>query len=377
MTNLLASLSTHVFELTSRGAEIIRLDIGSPDLPPAPHIIEALSRTAARPDAHGYQPLRGTRELRQAWAALYELVYGVSLADDEILPLLGSKEGIFHLSLAWLRPGDLVLTPDPSYPTYAAGARLVGAEVIHLPLLPENNFLPDLEAIPPEIAQRARLMWLNYPHNPTAAVASREFFERAVSFCRRYDILLCHDAAYTQITFDGLRAPSVLEVDGAREIAVEFNTLSKSHNMAGWRVGVVVGRRDALDAIQRVKANADSGHFRPVIEAAIAALTGDQSWLSERNAIYASRREVALHALREMGLNPYPARASLYIWFPLPEGWTDSFAFVRHVLDNTRVALAPGIAFGPRGEGYIRLSLVQPGERLTEALQRLQDLLTR
>ncbi len=370
--NLLAVLAARIAELRRGGADVIRLDIGSPDLPPAPPIVEALTRAAARPEAHGYQSHRGTEALRAAWAQMYARRFGVPLTSGEVLPLLGSKEGIFHLSLAWLQPGDLVLVPDPGYQTYAIAARFAGAEPVAMPLRPENGFLPDLQAIPASTARRAALMWLNYPHNPTAATAPPAFFQQAVDFCRRHGILLCHDAAYTQVVFEGDAAPSVLAAEGAREVAVEFNTLSKSHNMAGWRVGAALGRRDALEALLRLKTHADSGHFLPVMEAAVAALTGDQTWLAARNALYAARRDAAVQALRALGLEPYPARASLYLWFPLPPGWTDSLAFVQAALEAARVALAPGVVFGPRGEGHVRLSLVQPRERIAAALARLQ-----
>ncbi len=374
--NLLVVLSERAAQLRAAGADVIRLDVGSPDLPPAPAVVKALQRAAARPQAHGYQPHRGTAALRAAWLRMYARVFGVRLAPREVLPLLGSKEGIFHLSLAWLRAGDLVLVPDPGYQTYAAAARFAGAEPAAMPLRPENGFLPDLDAIPEAVARRAALMWLNYPHNPTAATAPPEFFQRAVDFCRRYGILLCHDAAYTQVVFEGDAAPSVLAAEGAREVAVEFNTLSKSHNMAGWRVGAALGRRDALEALLRLKTHADSGHFRPVMEAAAAALNGDQTWLAARNALYAARRDTAVRALRALGLEPYPARASLYLWFPLPPGWDDSLAFARAALEAAHVALTPGAVFGARGEGHIRLSLVQPQERIAAALARLQTWLS-
>ena len=375
--NLLASLARRAVELTAQGADVIRLDVGSPDLPPAPHIVDALTRAAACPDAHGYQSHRGTRALRLAWAQMYARAFGVQIDPENVLPLLGSKEGIFHLSLVWLRPGDVALVPDPGYQTYGIAARFAGAETVALPLLLESGFLPDLDAVPAEVAARAKMLWLNYPNNPTAAAASLTFFERAVAFCRRHDILLCHDAAYTQVVFDGGRAPSVLQVDGAQDVALEFNTLSKSHNMAGWRVGAALGRRDALEALLRIKTHADSSHFLPVMEAAVAALTGDQTWLAERNAVYAARRDAAVAALREIGLRPYPARASLYLWFPLPPGWSDALAFVRAALENAHVALAPGILFGPRGEGYVRLSLVQPAARIVEAIHRIAHILDR
>jgi LL-diaminopimelate aminotransferase len=302
---------------------------------------------------------------------MYQRVHGVALEPNGLVPLLGSKEGVFHLSLALLNPGDVALVPDPGYQTYAAGALFAGAKPVSVPLLPENGFLPDLESIPPKTRERAKILWLNYPNNPTAAIASLAFFKRTVDFCHQHDILLCHDAAYTQVTFNGYRAPSVLEVPDSAEVAIEFNTLSKSHNMAGWRIGVAAGQPQALAALFKLKTHTDSGQFLPVMEAATAALMGDQSWLDARNQIYADRRDVVVRALREMGLNPQEPQASLYVWCPLPEGWTSSSDFVLTLLDQAHVSLAPGMIFGPRGEGFVRISLVQPTARLTQAMDRM------
>ena len=373
--NFFAVISSRVTDLIAGGAEVIRLDIGSPDLPPPPRIVQALSKSASQSNAHGYQTHRGPLALREAWAGLYPRFHGVALDPDGIVPLMGSKEGVFHLSLALLNPGDVALIPDPGYQTYAAGAIFAGAEPVGMPLLPENGFLPDLEKIPQKTLERAKILWLNYPNNPTAAVAPLEFFVQAVDFCRRHNIVLCHDAAYTQVTFDGYRAPSVLEVPGAAEVAIEFNTLSKSHNMAGWRVGVAVGRPQALSALLKLKTHTDSGHFLPVLDAATEALTGDQSWLDERNQIYADRRDVVIRALREMGLSPQDVRASLYVWCPLPEGWDSSSDFVLALLEQAHVSLAPGKIFGSQGEGFVRISLVQPVDRLESAMSRMESVL--
>jgi LL-diaminopimelate aminotransferase len=369
--NFFATITARASQLSASGADVIRLDIGSPDLPPAPHITAALSQSAHQPNTHGYQSHRGPAALCEAWAGLYQRLHGVALDPDGLVPLLGSKEGVFHLSLALLNPGDIALVPDPGYQTYGAGAVFAGADPVTMPLLPENGFLPNLEAIPEKTRERAKILWLNYPNNPTAAVASLEFFTQVVDFCHRHNILLCHDAAYTQVTFDGYRAPSVLEVPGAAETAIEFNTLSKSHNMAGWRIGVAAGQTQALTALFKLKTHADSGHFLPVMEAATAALTGDQSWLKDRNQIYVDRRDLVVNALRRMGLNPQVPRASLYVWCPLPEGWTSSSDFVLTLLEQAHVSLAPGMIFGPRGEGFVRISLVQSEERLAQAMERM------
>ena len=371
-TNFFATINAKITELQSAGADVIRLDIGSPDLPPAPHIISTLNEVASRPDSHGYQSHRGTTALREAWAEMYSRVHGVSLnPETEICPLLGSKEGVFHLSLALLNPQDIVLVPDPGYQTYAQGALLVGAEPISLPLLPQNGYLPNLSSIPKHIAQRAKIMWLNYPNNPTAATAPLSFFAEAVDFCRKRNILLCHDAAYTQVTFGGYQAPSVLQVPNAAETAVEFNTLSKSHNMAGWRSGVLVGHPPTLAALLRLKSHADSGNFRPVLEASTVALTGDQSWLKERNALYQKRRDAVISALADMGYNPPVAEASLYVWSKLP-GKMPAEEFVLRLLKDAHVSLAPGTVFGPRGEGFVRIALTQSVGKIEEAMRRIE-----
>jgi len=373
--NFFATLNARVIDFQSTGADVIRMDIGSPDLPPAPHIVAALSRSAEKPDTHGYQSHRGSLALREAWAEMYRRVHGVEINPDGVLPLMGSKEGVFHLSLALLNPGDVVLVPDPGYLTYNQGARFAGANPVPFHLLPENGYLPNLAAIPLDARQHAKIMWLNYPNNPTAAMATTQFFSEVVDFGRQHDILICHDAAYTQVTFDGAYAPSILDIPGAADVAVEFNTLSKSHNMAGWRLGAAVGNSDALAALLKLKTHADSGHFRPVLDAAVAAMLADQCWLDERNTVYADRRDVVMTALREIGLNPQEPQASLYVWCPLPDGWISSSDFVLTLLEQAHVSLAPGTIFGPCGEGFVRISLVQPKERIETAMSRMKSVL--
>jgi LL-diaminopimelate aminotransferase len=371
-----ASLNARLAALQAEGRDIIRLDEGSPDLPPAPHIIEALSRAARRPDTHSYQPHRGTAALRQAWGGMYQRLYGVELdAETEILPLLGSKEGIFHLGLAYLEAGDVVLAPDPGYITYTRGAQAAGAEVHTFPLQGGCGYLPDLSAIPENLLRRAKLMWLNYPNNPTAAVADRGLFAQAVALAQEYGFLVCHDAAYTQIAFDGERPPSLLETPGAGQVAVEFNTLSKSHNMAGWRTGALVGNSQAVRALYTLKTNADSGHFLPILEATTAALTGDQGWLVERNEIYRQRRDVVVAGLRQMGLPVSVPRASLYIWSPVPGGW-NSVDFTIAALEQASVSVTPGTVFGAGGEGFVRISITAEVERIRQAMERLGEWIT-
>jgi LL-diaminopimelate aminotransferase len=370
-----ATLDAKLKILRDQGVDVIKLDIGSPDGPPAPFIVEQLYRTASDPTRHGYAGYAGTPRLRQAMVDYYGSRFGVALsAKNQVLPLLGSKEGIANMALAWLDPGDLALIPDPGYPTYAASVAMAGAQAYCMPLTEENGWLPDLTAIPEAAAQQARLMWLNYPNNPTGATAPMSFFEEAVDFCRRYDILLCHDAPYADVCFDGYAAPSLLQAPGAFDVAVEFNSLSKSHNMAGWRVGMAVGNATAIAALLQMKSNMDSGIFLAVQDAAVAALTGDQSWLAGRNAEYQRRRDaicdVLVHDLAlEVGL---PA-ASLYVWPKVPSGYT-SAGFADKILVTTGVSLTPGSAFGAHGEGYLRISLGQTTERFMEAVCRLRDL---
>lgn len=366
-----ADLGERIARIRAQGGDVIRLDVGSPDLPPAPHIVDALARSAGKADRHGYQPHQGTGELRQAWMEMYRRVHRVALdPESEVLPLLGSKEGIFHLAQALVDPGDVVLVPDPGYPMYTQAALFAGGQPYRLPLLPERGYLPDLEAIPAEMLQKAKLLWLNYPNNPTGAVAPAEFFSAAVDFARRHYLLLCHDAAYAQVSYDGYSPPSLLAIAGAGEVSVEFNTLSKSHNMAGWRVGAALGNPEALRALLAVKVNADSGHFLAVTEAAVSAMRGDQGWLLERNRVLQARRDAVVNALHRMGLLAARPRASLYVWCPVPFGWraTD---FAGALLEEAHLSLTPGTVFGAGGEGYVRLSLTAPLERLEQAMARL------
>lgn len=372
-----AALNRRVGEMRAAGLDVIRLDEGAPDLPPAAHILHTLLNSAQQPNHHGYQPQSGIPELRRAWADMYQKRHGVALDPEaEVLPLLGSKEGIFHLPLAYLNPGDVALVPDPGYITYTRGAQAAGGQVFYLPLRPEGNYLPDLPAIPLDVLRRARLLWLNYPNNPTSAIASREFFAAAVAFAHQHGLLVCHDAAYTQVTYDGYQAPSLLEIPGAKEVAVEFNTLSKSHNMAGWRTAALLGNPQVVRAFHTLKTNVDSGHFLPILEAAAAALTGDQGWLQTRNEIYRQRRDALLAALRSLGLEVRTPRASLYVWSPLPSSrsW-DSAGFAAAALEHTQVSFTPGTVFGPGGEGYVRFSLTAPLERVMEAGERLKHWL--
>ncbi|MGQ9599513.1 MAG: LL-diaminopimelate aminotransferase [Anaerolineae bacterium] len=369
-----AKLEGRLRELTNQGKDIIRLDIGSPDLPPPDWITEAMYRSAQNPAHHGYGGYYGIPELRRAMATYYERRFGVRLDPNrEVVPLIGSKEGIANVALAFVDPGDVVLVPDPGYPTYSAGTLLAGGVPYPVPLLAENSFLMDLDSIPSEVARSAKILWLGYPNNPTGAVASLEFFERVVAFARRYDLLVCHDNPYCDITFDGYRAPSFLQVPGAMEVGIEFNSLSKTYNMAGWRVGMAVGNATAVEALARTKTNIDSGIFRPIQDAAVLALTGDQSWLEQRNAIYAERRDLILAALAEVGLQANKPVASLYVWAEIPPGYT-SAEFASLLLEEASISVTPGTAFGSNGEGYLRISLGMNTARVREAMDRLRTL---
>ncbi len=371
--------SAKVAEVQRRGVDVIRLDIGNPDLAPPPAVIESLCESARLPGHHGYGGYRGLGALRRAMADYYGRRFGVMLdSDAEVLPLIGSKEGIVNLALACLNPGDVVLVPDPGYAPYAMGALLAGAEVVMLPLLPEHDFLPLLDAIPGATTARAKLMWLNYPNNPTGAVADMGFLAEAVAFGRDHGILIAHDAPYCDVAYDGYVAPSILEVDGALGVAVEFNSLSKTYNMAGWRIGMAVGNRYAIGALAQVKSNVDSGLFHPLQEAAISALATEPVWIEARNAIYRERLQILADGLREIGIVAPMPRASLYLWVPLPEtSKGDSDHLAKMWLEQAGVAVAPGGFFGPSGAGYVRISATAPTERIREAVARLQEVTKR
>lgn len=369
-----ATLNRRIAQLTAEGADIIKLDAGSPDLPPVPALIDTLKQSADDPGKHNYAGYAGLPHLRQAVADYYGRRFGVELEDAELLPLIGSKEGLVNLHLAWLDPGDLSLIPDPAYASYYFAPMLAGGRTEAFDLLPERGWLPNLADIPTDSAKAARMLWLNYPNNPTGAIATLEFFAEAVDFCRQFDILLCHDAPYMDVTFDGYRAPSVLQIPGAKEIAVEFNSLSKTYNMAGWRVGMAVGYRVAIEALATVKTQIDSGIAKPIQDMAAAAMTGDQGWVSERNAVYQERRDLCLATLKKMGLEAELPKGALYIWFRVPAGYT-SLDFQTRLLEEAHVSITPGGMYGANGEGWARISLVTKTERLKEALDRLETLM--
>jgi LL-diaminopimelate aminotransferase len=368
---LFAEISRKIAEKRAQGVDVISFGIGDPDLPTPPHVIEALKRAADDPVNHRYPETEGLPELRQAMARWYERRFGVTLdPDKEVVPLIGSKEGIAHVALCLIDPGDVALVPDPAYPVYAVGTMFAGGEVYPLPLTEARGFLPDLDAVPADVARRARVLWINYPNNPTAACATLEFFERVVHFARRYDIAVCHDLAYADVAYDGYVPPSFLEVPGAREVGIEFNSLSKAYNMTGWRVGMAVGNATLVDALTRVKSNLDSGIPQAIQQMAIAAMDGPQDAIAQHNAVYQRRRDRVVEVLRAIGLTVHPPKASLYIWAKLPEG-ERSIEFATRLLEDTGVVVTPGIGYGVYGEGYIRLSLTTPDDRIDEGLRRL------
>lgn len=375
--HLFARLNQRKAKLRAAGVDVIALDMGSPDLPPSKPIIEALVRSARNPNHHGYSDFTGTPAVRRAFAEFYARRFGVALdPDTEVLLLIGSKEGIYHLSFAYLNPGDVALIPDPGYPTYAAAAQLAGATPHFMPLRPSSQeggerWLPDLDAISRDALRKAKLLWLNYPNNPTASVAPLTFFEQALAFCKRHNILLVHDNPYNETGYDGYRAPSVLQVRGAKEIAVEFFSLSKSHNMAGMRVGALVGNAEVVKTVAALKSNVDTGSFVAIQDAAVEALTGDQAWLAERQAIYRQRRDVCIPALREAGCEVEMPRATIYVWARIPPHAQSSAAWAEALLEQAGVSVTPGTAFGQHGEGYFRISLTAPVERLREAMERI------
>ncbi len=367
--------SAHVAQVERRGVDVIRLDIGNPDLAPPEPVIAALCASARQPDHHGYGGYRGLGTLRRAMADYYMRRFGVGLDPDvEVLPLIGSKEGIVNLALACLNPGDVVLVPDPGYAPYAMGAMLAGAEVVTFPLRSEHGFLPVLSEIPEADVARAKLMWLNYPNNPTGGVADLGFLAQAVAFARDHGILIAYDAPYCDVAFDGYSAPSILRVEGAMDVAVEFNSLSKTYNMAGWRIGMAVGNREALAALAQVKSNVDSGLFHPLQEAAICALATEPSWIEGRNAIYRERLQILSDGLQTVGINASLPKAALYLWVPVFESSESADRLARVWLERAGVAVAPGAFFGPSGTGYVRISATAPTERIREAVARIQKV---
>ncbi len=355
----------------AKGEEVISLAIGDPDIPTPPHIIERLCQAAQDPANHRYPESDGLPELRQAIAKWYQQRFGVSLdPDKEVLPLIGAKEGIAHIALCFIDPGDIALVPDPGYPVYSIGTMLAGGTSYYLPLIRKNRFLPDLDIIPADILEKAKLLWINYPNNPTGAVADLNFFNKLVKFAQQHNLAVCHDAPYTEVAFDDYRPVSFLQADAAREVGIEFHSLSKSYNMTGWRIGMAVGNATMINALKTVKSNIDSGIPQAIQYAAIEALSGSQDCIQQHNTIYQRRRDLVIDILNDIGLEAELPKASLYVWAKVPEGYT-SIEFANDLLEQVGVVVTPGIGYGKNGEGYVRLSLTIPDAGLVKGLSKL------
>jgi LL-diaminopimelate aminotransferase len=372
---LFAELERKIEQKKAAGIDVISLGIGDPDSPTPAHILRAMAEALHNPATHQYPSNRGRAEFREAIAEFYLKRFEVVLdPETQVIPAIGGKECIFNLNLAFLDEGDVALAADPGYPVYTGGPLLVGAEPVLTPLVPERGFVPDLAAIPKDRLARARLMFLNYPNNPTGAVVPDGFFEEVVEFAREHELLVVHDNAYSELTFDGYVAPSFLATPGAVEVGVEVFSLSKSYNMTGWRCAAIAGNVDAISRYWRLKTNVDSGLFEAIQLAAVEALTGPQENVREMAALYSRRRDAVLGALAEIGIEIEPPKGTIYIWAPVPEGKT-STSFAEEVLERAAVVVSPGSAYGPNGEGFFRISLTVPDDRLAEAVERMRSSL--
>jgi LL-diaminopimelate aminotransferase len=371
---LFADLDRRTEELQRRGVDVISLAVGDPDLPTPDHVVQAMQQAVQDPSAHRYPPYAGTEGFRRAVAEWYERRFGVRLDPHrEVLALIGSKEGIAHLPWALLDPQDVALVPDPGYPVYRVATLLADGEPYPLPLRPERGFLPDWTAVPSEVARRAKLLFLNYPNNPTAATAELAFFEEAVRFAREYGVWVVHDNSYSEIAYDGYRPPSFLQAPGALEVGVEYHSLSKTYCMTGWRLGWVCGNAEVVSALAKLKTNLDSGVFVAVQRAGEAALRGPEEPVRQRVATFQARRDLLVGALQEAGWRVTRPRATFYVWAEVPEGF-DSVGFAQHVLDRAAVVVTPGVGYGQAGDRYVRLSFTTPDHRLKEAVERLRKL---
>ncbi len=366
-------ISRKIAEKRAAGVDIVSFAIGDPDIPTPKHIMDALHKAADEPANHRYPESDSLPELRRAVAGWYKRRFDIDLdPDKEVLPLIGSKEGIANVAYCLIDPGDIALVPDPGYPVYRAGTTFAGGEPYYMPLREEADFLPDFDAIPDDVAKRAKVLWLNYPNNPTGAVADLPFFEEAVRFAKKYDIAICHDGPYSEVAYDGYKPVSFLQAEGARDVGIEFHSLSKSFNMTGWRIGMAVGNATLINGLFRIKDNVDSGIAQAIQYMAIAALEGPQDCIDEHNAIYQRRRDLLVKALQACGLRVHPPKASLYIWARIPEGYT-SAEYAARMIEEIGVVVTPGNSYGPSGEGYIRLSITTFDERVEEGARRLME----
>ena len=372
---LFATIDKMKKEAIARGVDLIDMSIGDPDLPTPSHIVDAMKIATEKPEHHRYPSYEGMPSFREAVAGWYKSRFNVTIdPGTEALSLIGSKEGIGHIPLAFVEPGDTVLVPSPGYPVYPVSALFAGGESYLMPLREENGFLPDLKSIPEKTLLNARLMFINYPNNPTSAVASREFFEEVISLAGRYNIIVCHDAAYSEIYFDGKKPLSFMEVEGAKDVGIEFHSLSKTYNMTGWRIGFAVGNSDVIAGLGKIKSNLDSGVFQAIQEASIVALQTDDRILSDIRNIYRERRDVLYDALKQIGIEMSRPSASFYLWTKVPEGF-DSASFAAHLLEKAGILITPGNGFGAAGEGYVRFALTVPVERIREAADRIKSVL--
>jgi LL-diaminopimelate aminotransferase len=369
---LFAEIDRRKREALSRGVDLIDLGIGDPDIPTPPLIVEKLMESASKPVNHRYPNSSGMAEFRAAVANWYKARFGVNLdPTKEVVSLIGSKEGIGNMAVAFVDPGDVVLVASPCYPVYHIGTAFNGGKNYFLPLKKENAFLPDLEAIPAEIARQAKLLWINYPNNPTAAVADKAFFERVVEFANKYNVIVCHDAAYTEMGYDGYRPMSFLQVEGARDVGIEFHSLSKTFNMTGWRIGMAVGNPELVTGLAQAKSNLDSGIFQAIQEAGIEALRLGDQIVEPSRKIYQERRDVLVEGLRAVGLDCEKPRATFYVWVSCPKGLS-SAAFTTKLLEEAGVVTTPGNGFGDAGEGYVRFTVCVDKERLREVAERIR-----
>ncbi len=361
-------------ELVAKGVDIINMGVGDPDKPTPGHILQAMHEAIDDPATHNYPPYQGTKDFRQAAAAWMERRFGVTgiNPDTELVSSIGSKEAIHNTFLAFVEPGDYTLIPDPGYPVYRTSTIFAGGDSYRMPLLPERGFLPDLTAIPEEVARKAKLLWINYPNNPTGAIASLEFFAELVAYCQKYDILLCHDHAYSEMAYDGYKPPSVLQVTGAKEVTLEFHSLSKSYNMTGWRVGFVVGSAHGIKGLGQVKTNIDSGVFKAVQRAAIAGFQTTETELQEVMSVYQKRRDIIIAGLQSLGWPIVAPKATLYVWAQIPQGYSCQ-EFTNLLLEKCGIVVAPGIGYGAVGEGFFRIALTIAEERMQEGIERMRD----
>ncbi len=370
---LFAEIDRKIAEARAKGIDIISLGIGDPDTPTLAPVVEEMHRAIDNPKNHDYPPYNGTAKFRKGACDWMKKRFGVELdPDTEMLANIGSKEAIAHVFLAYVDKGDYTLVPDPGYPVYHNATIFAGGTPYEMPLLEENGYLPDFDKIPADIAKKSKIMFLNYPNNPTGAVADLDFYKKAVDFCKKYDILLCSDMAYSEMTYDGYKAPSVLQVEGAKDVALEFYSHSKSYNMTGWRVGFVCGNADAVKALGTIKNNIDSGTFKAIQDAAAVAFNIDPKYIADLNKMYQERRDAAEEGFRELGWNVKPAKATFYLWLPVPKGMT-SEEFVTLMLEKAHVVVPAGNGYGKYGEGYFRVALTKDVDTIKECIRRMKE----